>query len=101
MIESVKKGVEQAVEESIPALTTLLRNFAQSTGWPTDAVRTLRVQYENGEFEARSKDDRAADLEYGDGESVPSPAVRQFANRLEEAEKVLLRKAEDMLKGVL
>lgn len=101
MIESVKKGVEQAVEESIPALTALLRNFAQSTGWPTDAVRTLKVNYEAGEFEAFSSDDRAADLEYGDGESVPSPAVRQFANRLQEAEKVLLAKADSLLKGVL
>lgn len=101
MIESIKQGAEKAVEDSVSAMTALVRDFARSTGWPSDAARSLKVQYSDGQVEVKSSSEKAADLEYGDGESVPSPAVRQFANRLEEAEKVILQKASARLKGVL
>jgi len=101
VIESIKQSAKGAVEDSVSAMTALVRGFARSTGWPADAARSLRVQYSDGQVEVSSPSKKAADLEYGDGESVPSPAVRQFANRLEEAEKVILRNAEARLKGIL
>lgn len=90
----------QAVQDSEARLGALLRMKAIQGGWPLTTARTLKVYGEGTDLIVGASPE-AEDLEYGDGENIPSPIIRQFANRRGPIEEELLRAAGDRLKGIL
>lgn len=83
--------VLNAVKNSEGQITRSLRRFVRDSGWPLEGAQALRVNSDGTEIFVESSSELALDLEYGDGESRPSGSVRQFANRAEDAEDVLIR----------
>jgi hypothetical protein len=83
--------VLSAVKDSEGRMTRSLRRFVREAGWPIEAAQSVRVQSDGTEIFVESSSETALNLEYGDGENRPSASVRQFANRPEEAEDILIR----------
>lgn len=83
-------AVLRAVKDSEARMTRLLRKFVRESGWPVEGAQALRVNSDETQMFVESSSDMALDLEYGDGESRPSGSVRQFVNRPEEVEQVLI-----------
>lgn len=90
----------QVVQDSESRLGALLRMKAIQAGWPLKTSRSLKVYGEGTDLIVDASPE-AEDLEYGDGENIPSPVIRQFANRKGPIEAELLRAAGDRLKGIL
>lgn len=101
MIDAVRNAIQNAARSACSLATQEVRENARAAGWPVDVARSLRVSYTGNSWSVQSDDDRAQDLEYGDGETLPSAAVRQFANRPETLEKAFLSMVENRLKEVL
>lgn len=83
--------VLKAVKDSEGKITRSLRRFVRESGWPVEGAQALRVNSDGTEVFVESSSDLVLDLEYGDGESRPSGTVRQFANRPEEAEGIIVQ----------
>lgn len=101
MIDAVRSAIDNAARAACSLATAEVRNNAVAAGWPSEVARSLRVSYSGQAWSVQSSDDRADDLEYGDGENVPAAAVRQFSNRPETLEKALLEGVQNRLKGIL
>lgn len=100
-MDQVRVAIDNAALSSCQPATMALRRQAVGSGWSADVARTLRVGYRDGSFYVRSDDPRAENMEYGDGETVPAPAVRQFANRSEALEDSFLSAVEARVRGLL
>jgi hypothetical protein len=96
-VSQYSEVVLKAVKDSEGRLTRSLRKFVREAGWPIEGAQGIRVNSEGAEIFVESNSETALNLEYGDGENRPSAAVRQFANRTEEAEAVLIRQAMERL----
>jgi hypothetical protein len=83
--------VLSAVKDSEGRITQSLRRFVREAGWPIEGAQALRVQSDGTEVFVESSSPTALNLEYGDGENRPSGSVRQFVNRPEESENILIR----------
>ena len=83
--------VLKAVMYSEGRITRSLRRFVRESGWPIEGAQALRVNTDGTEVFVESSSSLVLDLEYGDGESRPSGSVRQFANRPEEAEGIIVQ----------
>ena len=83
--------VLRAVKDSEGRLTRSLRRFVRESGWPIEGAQALKVNSDGTEVFVESSSELALDLEYGDGESRPSGSVRQFANRPDEVEGILIQ----------
>ena len=90
----------QVVQDVEFRLGALLRVKALEAGWPVKVAQSMAVYGEGTDLTIEASDE-AEDLEYGDGENVPSPVIRQFAHRSGAVEAELLRAAGDRLRGVL
>lgn len=100
-MDAVRSAIDSAARSASSQATREVRANALSSGWDADVARSLRVSYSGNTWTVESTDERAEDLEYGNGESLPTAAVRQFVNRPENLEKALLKAVETRLKGVL
>lgn len=98
---SYSEMVLGAVKDAEQGLTRSLRRFVHDSGWPVQASRSLRVQSDGTDLFVESFSEEAANLEYGDGESRPSASIRQFANRPDEPERIILATVERNLRGLL
>lgn len=93
--------VLKAVKDSEGKITRSLRRFVRESGWPIEGAQALRVNSDGTEIFVESSSDLVLDLEYGDGESRPSGSVRQYTNRTEDAEDILIQQALQGLGGRL
>ena len=69
------------ISETINPLTTLLRNKALSSGWPSDISERLYITDSDGALIVHIPDDikeQTLDLEYGTIDKMPSPVIRPF-----------------------
>lgn len=100
MIDQITAAIDNAARAASVVATAELRGRAAESGWSDSAARSLRVRYSDHSWSVQSSSTEAENLEYGDGETVPSPAVRQFANRTEKLEETFLSILEKRIKGV-
>ncbi len=100
-MDQVRRAVKSAATEVCLPASAEVRKNALSAGWPANAARSLRVSYSDEQWSVESSNPLAEDMEYGNGESVPSPAVRQFANRPESMEENFLSLVEQRLGAIL
>ena len=98
---SYSEVVLKAVKDSEGKITRSLRRFVRESGWPIEGAQALRVQSDGTELVVESSSETALNLEYGDGETRPSGSVRQYVNRPDEAENILIRQVQQGLGGRL
>lgn len=78
-MSTMTSRIEQHISTTNADLTARLRARAQSVGWPTNVVRTLRVDVRK---DSPVRITRAAqDLEYGTEGKAPSPVIRAFLEK--------------------
>lgn len=93
--------VLKAVKDSEGKVTRSLRRFVRESGWPIEGAQALRVNSDGTDIFVESSSEIALDLEYGDGETRPSGSVRQYVNRPDEAEEILIQQALQGMGGRL
>ena len=98
---SYSEVVLKAVKDSEGKITRSLRRFVRESGWPIQGAQALRVQSDGTDLVIESSSELAMDLEYGDGESRPSGSVRQYVNRPDDAENILIEQVIQRLGGRL
>ena len=99
-IHAFKSALHQATHETSRVMSRQLRAEAHASGWPSHVVRSMKVNYNEGNFEAHVHDahkSEAHDLEYGTPGTQPSAAVRRYANRTHEAETFLVGRMSKIL----
>lgn len=75
-------ALRRALQASTPELTKTLRDGALHSGWAAEDATTVSIREDNGSLRvevADSSEDRIFDVEYGDAEHSPKPAIRHFA----------------------
>lgn len=100
MIRAAIEAVEAAADEAAPRLTALLQYNAMQAGWSPSAASSLVVKG-SPEGVVVEGGDEALKEEYGDAETRPKPAVRQFANRRDAIDEQITRTVESRLGGML
>ena len=100
MIRAAIEAVQSATQQAAPRLTMLLKYNALQAGWSPQAVKSLTVTSAQGGLLVEGNDEALAE-EYGDVETRPKPAVRQFANRREAIDEQIARELESQVRGLL
>lgn len=100
MIRAAIEAVQTATDVAAPRLTVLLRSNALQAGWSPEAVSSLTVSGPADEFVVEGSDAALAE-EYGDVESRPKPAVRQFMNRRSAIDEQIVGAVEARIGGLL
>ena len=100
LIRAAIEAVESAGEQAAPRLTAILRYSALQAGWDPAAVGSLVVEAERADLSVSGSDDALAE-EYGDLETRPKPAVRQFSNRRSSIDEQVARAIESRIGGLL
>lgn len=100
MIRAAIEAVESATQHAAPRLTMLLKYNALQAGWSPQAARSLSVQPSPEGLLVTGSDDALTE-EYGDVETRPKPAVRQFANRRDAIDEQITGALEARVKGLL
>jgi hypothetical protein len=85
-MSSLKSSIHSTLSQTAVPLTKELRSAALKSGWPKEAVRSLSVHFNEGEFAIKYPDHvkgLVEDLEYGTEDTPPSAVIRQFSNRMD------------------
>lgn len=80
-IDSIAQGVADTL---IPPLTVTSKASASTAGWPANVISSLSMGYENGVLLLQYPQDikeTVDNLEYGDINSLPNPAISPFVRR--------------------
>lgn len=100
MIDEAIEAAQRAATDANPRLTALLRFNALNAGWSQEAADSLRVEVADSLLQILGSA-AAEDAEYGDDETRPKPAVRQFKNRRDAIDAEIVAVVEEMLGGLL
>lgn len=100
MIDGIIDAVHEAASAASSRATSAIRRKAWESGWPGQAARTLKVEYDRKAWKVTGSSD-AASQEYGGPGRTPNAAVRQFANHSKVVESAFMSELAKRLKGVM
>lgn len=95
--KSLVDSARQAAADTARFITSDLRNHAESSGWDTDTAASMQVMFDGKGYKVEVAADfqnQAMTLEYGSEQQRPTGAVRKYANRTAQAEKVFISSLE-------